>query len=214
MLCGLKTNETTLKKTTKLSYKINIPELMQRHFPVKYGFATQAVIDGIVNDLDEIEVLPTNEALSEKSAIGVPVWDYLKINNTVVEGSNEVYYGYKFPATTVIEAIRPKKIVATDVVGKDGTIDELMGLQDWELKIKGLIINYDSTDYPEDLVRELQELCELKHTQLPCEGTFLTMLGVQYLNITRLSLPALVGYGNVQKFEIEAKSKNMFVLNP
>lgn len=186
---------------------------MQRHFPIKLGFATQAIIDGIVNEIDEIEVLPTYQELTRTSAIGVPVWDYLQINPASVEGTNEIFEGYTFPATTVIEAIRPKKIVSTDVVGKDGTIDELMGLQDFELSIKGLIINYDSNDYPEDEVRALQELCELKSTQLPCEGTFLTMLGIRYLNITRFSFPASVGYGNLQKFEIEAKSKIKFTLN-
>ncbi len=202
------------KKTKLLNYKINIPELLQRHFPIKLGYATQAIVDGIVNKLDEVNVLPTNQGLTRVSATGVPVWDYMQINPSVIEGTNELFEGYTFPATTVIEAIRPKKIVSTDVAGRDGTIDELMGLQDWELSIKGLIINYDSTDYPEDEVRELQEMCELKSTQLPCEGTYLTMLGVQYLSISRLALPASVGYSNLQKFEIEARSKNMFVLNP
>ncbi|MDY3352299.1 DUF6046 domain-containing protein [Riemerella anatipestifer] len=187
---------------------------MQRHFPIKIGYATQAIADAVLNPLDDIEVLPTNQPLIHTSATGMPVWDYIEINPSYVEGTQEYYNGYRFPATTVIEAIRPKKIVTTDIVGRDGTIDELVGLQDWELSIKGLIINYESTDYPEDEVRALQELCELKSTQLECEGTFLTMLGIRYLNIYRLSLPPTPGYSNIQKFEIEAKSKIKFILNP
>lgn len=197
-----------------MSYKIDIPTLMQRHFPVHLGYVSQAVADSVLNELNTIEVLPTYSPLVHTSVTGVPVWDYLQINPCHIEGTGESYAGFRFPETTVIEAIRPKKIVSTDIVGREGTVDELVGLQDWELSIKGFIINYESTDYPEEQVRALQELCELKSSQLECEGTFLTLLGIRYLNFYRLTLPAMPGYSNLQKFEIEAKSKIKFLLNP
>lgn len=196
------------------SYNINVKELLRQHFPFKLGFATQAVADMLFNGFDDIEVLPTNTALSKISAMGTPVWDFIDLKPSYIEGTGEPFGGYSFPLETTIEAVRPKKIVETDVWGRDGMVEELIALDDWMLTIRGLVINYESTDYPEEQVKELQRICELKTSLLECEGTFLTMLGINYMSIHKLNLTPSVGYSNIQAFEIEAKSKIPFIINP
>jgi hypothetical protein len=89
-----------------------------------------------------------------------------------------------------------------------------MGLDDWQINLKGFIINYATDDYPELEVRKLRSVCELKDTQLEVEGTFLNMLNVNLLSIHRLSLPPSPGYKNMQAFDIEARSKQPFIINP
>lgn len=196
------------------SYNINVKELLKQYFPFKLGFATETVAEALFNGFNDIEVLPTNNELAKVSAMGTPVWDFIKLNPSFIEGTEEEFDGYSFPLETTIEAVRPKKIIETDVYGRDGMVEELIALDDWQITIRGLIINYDSTDYPEDQVKELQRICELKSSVLECEGTFLTMLGINYMSIHRLSLPPSIGYSNIQSFEIEAKSKIPFIINP
>ena len=210
----MKTKETTQTTETVSNYSFNIQELFKQHFPFKLGFATQAVADSLLNPFDDIPVLPTDTELTKMSALGTPVWDYLHVKPVTVESTGEVFDGYDFPAETTIEALRAKKIVESDILGRDGTVEELIALDDWSLTIRGLIINYDSTDYPENAVKDLQQLFELKSSVLPVKGTFLTMLGVRYLSLHRLSLKPSLGYSNVQAFEIEAKSKRPFIIEP
>lgn len=69
------------------NFKINVPELLRRHFPFKLGFATQAIADEIFNKFDDIEVLPTNNELTKVSAMGTPVWDFIDLKPSYIEGT-------------------------------------------------------------------------------------------------------------------------------
>lgn len=196
------------------SYNINVKELIKQHFPFKLGFATQTVADALFNGFDDIQVLPTNNELAKVSVMGTPVWDFIDLKPSYIEVTGEQFGGYSFPLETTIEPIRPKKIVETDIFGRDGNVEELIALDDWQLTIRGLIINYESTDYPEQQVKELQRVCELKTSLLECEGTLLTMLGIHYMSIHKLTLTPSIGYSHIQAFEIEAKSKIPFIISP
>lgn len=209
---GLRGN---VKKAQEImsAYSINIAELFKQQFHINVGYIGGSVADKFLNDFKGIEALPTNEALTRQSLQGVPVWDYLKILPKVIDGTGETFEGYEFPREMVIEAVLPKKIVTTDIVGRDGQVEELMGLDDWQISLRGFIINYDSTDYPETQVKELLRVCSLKDTSLEVEGTFLNILGITHISLHQLNPVASIGYSHVQKFEIEAKSKKPFKLN-
>lgn len=196
------------------NYSINVKELIKQHFPFTLGFATQTVAEVLFNVFDDIEVLPTNSEFAKVSAMGTPVWDFIDLKPSYIEGTGEQFGGYSFPLETTIEPIRPKKIVETDIFGRDGNVEEFIALDDWQLTIRGLIINYESTDYPEQQVKELQRICELKTSLLECEGTLLTMLGINYMSIHKLTLPLSIGYSHIQAFELEAKSKIPFIISP
>lgn len=203
-----------LKMAKMSNYNINVKELIRQHFPFKLGFATATVADMLLNGFDDIQVLPTNNELAKVSAMGTPVWDFIDLRPSYIEGTGEHFGGYSFPLETTIEPVRPKKIIETDIFGRDGTVEELIALDDWQLTIRGLIINYESTDYPEEQVKELQRVCELKTSLLECEGTLLTMLGIGFMSIHKLTLTPSIGYSNIQAFEIEAKSKTPFIIAP
>lgn len=196
------------------SYNFNIPELLKQHFPFKLGFATQAVANKVLNGLDDIPVLPTNNELAKVSATGTPVWDYIELGSKIIEGTGNEFSGYEFPLEMSIELTRPRKIVETDVFGRDGMIEEFIGLDDWNMIIRGLIINYESTDYPEEKVKELQRVCELPTSWIPCSGTLFSILDIRYLSIHRLDLIPSLGYSNMQAFQIDAKSKIPFIIEP
>lgn len=196
-----------------MQYNVNIPELFKSHFGFQVGFATKAVADTLFNGLDNIEIISGNLPGNAVSKMGTPVWDQIKIYPKIIEGTGEKFTGYTFPIESVTEVILPKKIVETDIVGRDGNVEELMGLQDWDITIRGFLINYDTTDYPEDQVSELRDFAKLKSSLLEVESTFLNLLDINYLSIHRLAFPAATGYSNVQPFEIEAKSKIPFTVN-
>jgi hypothetical protein len=205
------------------TYNINFQELFKSTFHQNIGFVGSAIIgssaiggaiiDKYANKFSGIEVLEEQKPLQLKSQTGAPVWDYVKLLPKVIDGTGEKFDGYQFPFECVVEAVLPKKIVSTDIFGSDGQVEELMGLDDWQINLKGFIINYDTDDYPEFEVRRLRSVCELKDTQLEVEGTFLNLLNVNLISLHRLSLPPSPGYKNMQAFEVECRSKKPFIID-
>lgn len=166
-----------------------------------------------VYNSETIKPVESLQPLQLRSQTGVPIWDYVELLPKIIEGTGEQFQGYLFPFETVVEAILPKKIVTTDIFGSDGEVEELMGIGDWEINIRGFIINYETNDYPEAQVRELTRVCKLKDTIIDVEGTYLNILGINALSIHRFSPRPTPGYKNMQAFEIEARSKQPFIID-
>lgn len=196
------------------TYRIDLYELYVNEFHINPNTAIIAVADKLLNDFKDIEVIDFEKPLHALSKQGVPVWDYILIAPKIIAGTGEKYEGYSFATECIVTAVLPKKIAQTDVFGMDGTVEELMGNEDWDLTIQGFIINYESKDYPEEEVRALKRLCTLKETEFEVESTFMNMLDINYISIHELALEPTAGYSNMQKFEIRAKSKIPYIIYP
>ena len=196
-----------------MNFNINIQELFKTAFNFQVGFATQAVADSLLNGLDAIQVVDGEVPSNRVSYMGTPVWDYVKIGPKIIEGTGEEYPGYEFPLECVAEVILPMGKVSTEIMGRDGDVEELMSVKDWNITLRGFLINYESINYPEDQVRALREFASLKTTLLDVESTFLNLLDIYHLSVQRLAFPPATGYSNVQPFEMELKSKLPFTIN-
>lgn len=194
------------------SYKFNFQEIFKSTFGFNIAFASTTVIQA-VNNFDGIQVLDEKKPLQLKSATGAQVWDYVKLLPKFIESTGEKFDGYQFPFECVVEAVLTKKIVVTDIFGADGEVEELMGLNDYAITIKGMLINYKSDDYPEFDFRRLRYVAELKDTMFEVEGTFLNMLNIHYLSIHSFKPIATPGYKNMQAFEMECRSKKPFIID-
>ena len=195
-----------------MQFKFNIPVLFERAFGVTPNRGVQQMIDKVQN-YDDIETLAQEQEYSSVSKLGVQVWDVINLDEKIIEGTDESFEGYSFPAELTLQVSRAKKIIETDIIGKKGTVEELVAVDDWEINIKGFIINYESDAYPENEVQELNTVCELQDSLLPVTSKFLNNLGIDYLSIHQLRLPQMAGYSNVQPFEVVAKSKEPFILS-
>lgn len=194
-------------------YNFNFQELFKSTFSFNIGYVGNAIVDQVTNRFEGITVLDEKTPLQMVSQTGVPVWDYVKLLPKIIEGTGERFDGYDFPLESVVEALLTKKLVVTEIFGADGEVEELMGLNDYTINIKGIIINYETDDYPEFEVRRLRYVCELKDTFIDVEGTFLNMLNINQLSIHNFKPIATPGYKNMQAFEIECRSKKPFVIN-
>lgn len=195
------------------SYNFNFQELFKNTFNFNIGYVGAAIADTYANSFEGIQVLEEKKPLQLVSQTGVHVWDYVKLLPKIIDGTGEQFDGYQFPFECVVEASLTKKIVVTEIFGGDGEVEELMGLNDYGITIKGIIINYKTDDYPEFEFRQLRYVCELKDTMLEVEGTFLNMLNINHLSIHSFKPIATPGYKNMQAFEIECRSKKPFKIN-
>lgn len=195
----------------QLEFNINLTALYKNQFGIQATIGTQTFIDNR-GSITGLETLPDDRNYAFRSEMGVPVWDIVELENLVEEGTGNVFKGYQFPAEMTLEAIRAKHIVETQIVGLEGSVEELISLDDWQLTAKGFLINYDSEEYPYQKVTDLERACGLLDSNIPVVSEFMNLLGINYISLHDLSLPQLAGYSNVQPFEINMKSKRPFVV--
>ena len=109
------------------------------------------------------------------------------------------------PLTTVSLS---KNIVKTPVAGRDGTVKEYIGANDYDVTIQGLLVNPDPNQQnkrPEKQIRLLKKLIDLK-IAIPVESKFLQWFGIHNLVIENSDFPPLMGVVNVQPFSLKCVS--------
>jgi hypothetical protein len=122
--------------------------------------------------------------------------------------------GYTLPNEPTITFIRKKRIVTTAMAGAklEGDVKELISLGDWDITIRGIAINYASTAfYPEDLVREIEEL-EERREALPIVCALTSLLGIYNIVIKEIRLPEMLGIQHAQAYELICVSDRDFIL--
>lgn len=108
-----------------------------------------------------------------------------------------------------------KKIIETELTERRGSAKQLVNIGDWDIMIKGIIINKDN-EYPEQQVRELMELHERKESLVI--GSVITDLllirgdSQDRVVIKRLSFPEVRGVRNARAYEMELVSDQEFDL--
>lgn len=194
-----------------MKFKVNIPVLFERTFGVTPNRGVQQLVDKVI-DYKGVETLAQEQVFEFKSKLGVPVWDQVTIDEKVLEDTGVNFQGFTFPTEMAVEVSRPKNIVETEVVGMEGSVEEIISPADSTITFRGFLINYESDAYPEQEVRELFEVCALRDSTLGVTSNYLNNIGIEFLSLHNINLPQLAGYSNVQPFEITAKSKKPFIL--
>lgn len=107
--------------------------------------------------------------------------------------------------TVLMTVNQQKNIVRTTIQGRPGTIKEYVSDGDYDVSIKGALVSPQTSDYPEQIVRELHEvLSRSESIDIVCD--YLRLFDIHRLTITAFNFPQQVGYQNMQLFEITALS--------
>jgi hypothetical protein len=184
-------------------------------------FKSQELIKGAFGLYGRFPVFFLNEkpAVNEEqyytSAIGTPVWDRIKLKSSADAenlnyvdraGITNVMNALTLPDTVLVEASQGKDIVKTKMTGSNGTAKEEISLDDWEITIRGVIINYKNNDYPR---REVASMVTTFTRPLECyvESKYLNnVLKVFNLMIEKVVFNAVPGRPNTQSFELTCTS--------
>ena len=134
--------------------------------------------------------------------------DGSNLNYTSQAGENVVMPAYEFPDAVLIEVSRKKDMIETKIAGADGTVKEEISLSDWDIMIRGFIINYDNEDYPKAAVKRLLGVF-VRPLECGIDSKYFTeVLKIYNVVFGEVKLKEMEGYPNVQAFEIPAKSDN------
>lgn len=134
------------------------------------------------------------------SYLGTPVFSRLTLvnpeNRTVKIDLDEV----------LIEISQSVNVVTTAINGRDGTIKEYISASDWNVSIRGVLVNpQDGYNPPIQQFQTLLQLCSLP-VALECESKYLQLFDIFNLVITEKSFPQSKGFQNVQPFELSCIS--------
>ena len=108
----------------------------------------------------------------------------------------------------LIEVSDAAMIVATKVVGRDGTVKEFISDGDTAITIRHICANAAGSGierrYPSELVRKINALPRTQELQIISRE--LHRFGVRYLVLESVNWPRLPGFTNLQPVEIKALS--------
>jgi hypothetical protein len=113
--------------------------------------------------------------------------------------------GYQLPFEPLVEIAGGKSIVRTPLTGWNGTVKENMGLDDYAITIRGIVLNEDGDDYPEAEVLQLRNLFERKES-LDIICPLLGLFNISRMAIENLRLPAEEGTLHYQPYELTGYS--------
>lgn len=191
------------------SISFNLPELFERTF----GYKTTAFSP---------EFAPVDSGKDVQSVryasglLGQHYYLPVTIAYSTNGDANDRATTWQLPHPVV--AIRSKKnIVETIVVGRNGTVKELIGTQDYEIEIKGFMVGKDN-EFPEDDMIRLRTIYELSRAvEMRCALTDIFLVrpergGSDNVVITSLEFPAVTGIKNVKPYELKLLSDAPFNL--
>lgn len=118
-------------------------------------------------------------------------------------GVQKVFDGLVYEAV-LLNVSQAKKIIKTEIQGRDGTVKEYIGMDDYQVTINGIITGPNGR-YPLEEVRSLKDMLD---APIPIEVacTFLQNLDVHTLVIENYEFPRQEGGYSYQQFSITAAS--------
>jgi hypothetical protein len=97
-----------------------------------------------------------------------------------------------------------KKIVKTEIQGRDGTVKEYIGMDDYEVSINGIIAGANGV-YPMETVQELKKILDAP-VPIPVTSNFLNNMDIFNVVVADYTLPQEAGGYSTQNFSISAIS--------
>lgn len=133
------------------------------------------------------------------SWLGTPVFSDITIKR---EGKPDLVL-----ETVLIDVAMRKNIVTTTVQGRPGTVKEYVSDGDYEVRIRGILVEHGLNAYPLDQVRDLHEVLR-RSEAIPVVADYLRFFDIYNLVVTSYNFAQSEGFQNIQAFELSCISDN------
>ena len=122
-----------------------------------------------------------------------------------------VYKGKEYEMPNSLISIRGKKnIVSTPMVGRKGTVKELISMDDYEIRIQGVALD---TDWPDDQLATIKEIYSVNESvQLKCALTDIFMDEEDMVVIKSIDIPEMKGVEHAQTYSLDLETDRSFEL--
>ena len=122
-----------------------------------------------------------------------------------------VHKGKEYEMPNSLISIRGKKhIVSTPMVGRKGTVKELISMEDYEIRIQGVALG---TDWPDDQLADIKEIYAVNESvQLKCALTDIFMDEEDMVVIKSIDIPEMRGVEHAQTYSLDLETDRSFEL--
>lgn len=155
----------------------------------------------------EIDNTPIQDQQLYSSSLGTPVFADLEIlggsYETNVPGVVKTFEAIKFEAV-LITVNQAKVIIKTQIQGRDGTVKEYIGMDDYEISINGVITGTNGVR-PVDKIAALKKVTDAP-ISLDVVSAYLQALGINQITIDNCYFDQPEGSYAYQTFSINATS--------
>lgn len=139
---------------------------------------------------------------------GVPTYARIEFLSGSYTGTDKKTYQFSglLLETAVVAIDQSKQIVRTNIQGRDGTVKEYIGLDDYQVHIQGVLTGANGV-YPADDVAALKALCTAP-ISLKISSRYLQLWDIDELVIMDFSIPQIPGEYSKQPFAINCVSND------
>jgi len=169
-----------------------------------------AITDKVINRY-VISPEPT-DLTSFKSALGTPVYSPLELldrrpNTGIVAGQLQTGNPPLLLRidTTIITISLATNVIKTSIQGRDGTVKEYIGLEDYIIEVEGAIVSPYLNVFPEDDVKKLIDWLT-RPEQVEVASDFLLLGGITNIVVTDRKISQKLGSRNEVPFSFSAIS--------
>lgn len=201
-----------------MAYKPDISQLLNLLYSTSKPVYSIQDIDNSSPDLSfsGIETI-TVEKANRMSQYGHPILFPFKVKGKTYKRFNlngeliDFHLpSFEFPASTLVEFSRAKKIQLTEITSGDGAIPELIGFANWQITIRGVCFLDNSRQAQKTPQKQYEELLKWEqvagHIELE-SGQLFTDKGIYALVIERFSVTTAGGAnGSIIPFEMQCIS--------
>lgn len=146
--------------------------------------------------------------IAGRSALGTPVQSNVIFQQgeyTLFDGTIQTWNTLRFDAV-LISVSQAKKIVKTEIAGRNGTVKEYVGLDDYSIQITGVITGANG-QHPAGEVESLKRMLDAP-ISIAVSSKYLQNLGIFSIDIESYELGQQAGGYSYQNFTINATSSN------
>jgi Domain of unknown function (DUF6046) len=116
------------------------------------------------------------------------------------------YDAYDLPHSSIVETTQENNIVETPLLAGQ-IVEEFISNGRYEINIKGLIVNNNSTvEPPFEELEKFGKFSDLAGVKIAIESNWLNLLGVCEVTIARKSINQLEGYSHVFAYTLDLRS--------
>lgn len=121
---------------------------------------------------------------------------------------------YQLPCEPTVAVFGTKNVIETYLNRGERTqnVLEEINLDNYKVRIRGVIYNADDDRYPEEEVRKINAIYE-KPGSRTIKSEMLSLLGITKVAIVRITWPELPGYPGAQPYELDCLSDQDFELS-
>lgn len=173
---------------------------------IKQAFRIPAQINITRASQYSIPVGETPDPELYRSSLGTPV--YADITFKSVQYSTDAGDSITTDDITYYAVLltvdQAKKIIRTEIQGRNGTVKEYIGMDDYQIKIQGVITASNGV-HPRNEIAKLKKMLDAP-VPIPVVSAYLQNMGINYLVVNSYSLGQEAGGYSYQTFSIDAIS--------